>query len=93
MLRAKRPDVEIVGSERIPLGKIQDFTPYVAKIQASGADSVITMNYGPDMILFAKAAKQGNLNAHSVHFFWRVSGNPSGRGREWKRSDISQRVA
>jgi len=84
MLRAKRPDVEIVGSERIPLGKIQDFTPYVAKIQASGADSVITMNYGPDMILFAKAAKQGNLNATLYTFFGGYPGIPAAVGESGK---------
>src|SRR5205085_381004 len=42
MLAAKRPDVQIVGDEMHPLLKITDFAPYVAKIKASGADSVIT---------------------------------------------------
>ena len=46
MLAAKRPDIEIVGDELHPLQKITDFSPYIAKIKASGADSVITGNWG-----------------------------------------------
>ena len=36
MISAKRPDIEIVGDELHPVGKIKDFSPYVAKIKASG---------------------------------------------------------
>ena len=38
ILAQKRPDVQIVGDELHPLQKVQDFSPYVAKIKASGAD-------------------------------------------------------
>src|SRR5215467_1428933 len=31
-----RPDVQVVGDELIPLGKIKDFSPYVTKIKAAG---------------------------------------------------------
>jgi len=51
MLGAKRPDVEIVGDEVHPLLKVTDFSPYIAKIKASGADSVITGNWGQDFAL------------------------------------------
>ena len=44
----KRPDIEIVGDELHPLLKVTDFSPYVAKIKASGADTVITGNWGQD---------------------------------------------
>jgi branched-chain amino acid transport system substrate-binding protein len=46
MLKAKRPDIEIVGDEKHPLLKVTDFAPYIAKIKASGADTVITGNWG-----------------------------------------------
>lgn len=55
-LKDKRPDVEIVGNELHPLSKVQDFTPYVQKIITSGADAVITGNWGQDMVLLVKAA-------------------------------------
>ncbi|MEP7069441.1 MAG: ABC transporter substrate-binding protein, partial [Usitatibacter sp.] len=51
MLAAKRPDIQIVGDELHPLQKVQDFSPYVAKIKASGADTVITGNWSNDMLL------------------------------------------
>ena len=56
MLANRRPDLQIVGTERVPLGKVKDFTPYVQKFQAAGADAVVTGNWGADMALLAKAA-------------------------------------
>ncbi|WP_137699579.1 branched-chain amino acid ABC transporter substrate-binding protein [Marimonas lutisalis] len=55
MLGAKRPDIEIVGNELHPIGKVKDFTPYARKITASGADAVITGNWGSDMLGLGKA--------------------------------------
>ena len=36
---------------------MKDFAPYVAKMKAAGADTVITGNWGNDMSLLIKAAK------------------------------------
>src|ERR1700754_4139129 len=56
MLAANRPDIEIVGDELHPMLKVTDFSPYVAKIKASGADTVVTGNWGQDFALLLKAA-------------------------------------
>ena len=56
MLANRRPDLQIVGAERVPLGKVKDSTPCVQKMQAAGADAVITGNWGADMALLARAA-------------------------------------
>jgi branched-chain amino acid transport system substrate-binding protein len=61
MLGKKRPDIQVVGNELHPIGKVKDFSPYVQKIVASGADAVITGNWGADMIGLAKAANDGGL--------------------------------
>ena len=61
MLAEKRPDIKIVGDELHPLQKVQDFSPYVAKIKASGADTVITGNWSNDMLLLIKAGKDAGL--------------------------------
>ena len=61
MLGQKRPDLKIVGNELHPIGKVKDFSPYVQKIIASGADAVITGNWGADMINLAKAANEAGL--------------------------------
>ena len=62
MLAKKRPDIQIVGDDLVPLGKVKDFAPYVAKIQAVGADSVITGNWGNDLFLLVKAGHELGLN-------------------------------
>ncbi len=56
MLAGRRPDLEVVGAERVPLGRTKDFTPYVQKFQAAGADAVVTGNWGQDIGLLVKAA-------------------------------------
>ncbi|MEL6961715.1 MAG: branched-chain amino acid ABC transporter substrate-binding protein [Pseudomonadota bacterium] len=55
MLGEKRPDIEIVGNELHPIGKVKDFSPYASKIKASDADAVITGNWGADMVGLGKA--------------------------------------
>ena len=61
MLGEKRHDVTIVGDELHPLQKVNDFSPYVAKIKAAGADTVITGNWSNDMVLLIKAGKDAGL--------------------------------
>ena len=62
-LARKRPDIKIVGDDLHPLGQVKDFAPYVAKMKAGNADTIITGNWGNDMSLLIKAAKDAGLNA------------------------------
>lgn len=80
MLAAKRPDIQIVGDEFHPVGKIKDFAPYIAKIKASGADAVITGNWGNDLTLMVKAAREGGLNARFYTFYGNGLGAPAAMG-------------
>jgi branched-chain amino acid transport system substrate-binding protein len=75
MLTAKRPDIEIVGDDLHPLGKVKDFTPYVAKIKASGAEAVITGNWGNDLSLFIKAGKEAGLDVDYYTFYAGAAGS------------------
>lgn len=59
----KRPDIEIVGNELHPIGKVKDFTPYATKIRASEADAIITGNWGADMVGLAKAIGDAGIDA------------------------------
>ncbi len=77
MLAAKRPDVQIVGNDLHPIGKVKDFAPYVAKIAASGADVVITGNWGNDVTLLVKAAKDGGLKARFYTYYGGGLGVPA----------------
>jgi len=76
-LKTKRPDIEIVGSELHPLLKVTDFSPYVAKIKASGADSVITANWQQDLALLLKAAGEAGLNARWFTLYAYNPGSPT----------------
>ena len=75
MLAAKRPDIQIVGDELHPLLKITDFAPYIAKIKASDADSVLTGNWGQDFALLLKAAADAGLR---VNWYTYYAGSPGG---------------
>ena len=80
MLAEKRPDVEIAGDDLHPLGKIKDFAPYIAKIRASGADSVITGNWGADLALLIKAARDSGIEADFYTYYAGIAGGPSAIG-------------
>ena len=60
-LARKRPDIQIVGDDLHPLAQVRDFAPYIAKIKQSGADTVITGNWGSDLALLIKAANDAGL--------------------------------
>ena len=78
MLAAKRPDIQIVGDDLIPLGKVKDFAPYVAKVRASGADSVLTGNWGNDLSLLIKASNDSGLRANFYTLLAAYFGTPTG---------------
>jgi len=79
-LKRKRPDIEIVGDDLHPLGQVKDFAPYVAKIKAAGADTVITGNWGNDMSLLVKAAKDAGLNVTFYTYYAGFAGVPTAVG-------------
>ena len=79
-LARKRPDVQIVGDDLHPLAQTRDFAPYVAKIKASGADTIITGNWGSDLTLLIKAANDAGLNAKFYTYYAVVTGTPTALG-------------
>jgi branched-chain amino acid transport system substrate-binding protein len=79
-LKRKRPDVQVVGKDRHPLAQVRDFAPYVAKIKASGADTIITGNWGADLALLVKAAKDAGLNAYFYTYYAGTTGVPTAMG-------------
>jgi branched-chain amino acid transport system substrate-binding protein len=76
-LQRKRPDIRIVGDDFVPLGKVKDFAPYVAKIRASRADSVVTGNWGNDLNLLIKAANEMGLATRFFAVFGHEIGSPT----------------
>ena len=79
-LARKRPDVKIVGEDLHPLAQVRDFAPYIAKIKASGADTVVTGNWGSDLSLLVKAANEGGYNGKFYTYYAGVTGTPTALG-------------
>jgi branched-chain amino acid transport system substrate-binding protein len=79
-LKRKRPDVQIVGDDLHPIGQVKDFSPYIAKIKASGADTVITGNWGADLALLIKAAREAGLTANFYTYYAATTGVPTAMG-------------
>jgi branched-chain amino acid transport system substrate-binding protein len=79
-LKRKRPDIQIVGEDLHPLAQVRDFAPYIAKIKASGADTVITGNWGSDLALLVKAANEGGYTGKFYTYYTGVTGTPTALG-------------
>jgi branched-chain amino acid transport system substrate-binding protein len=79
-LAVQRPDVEVVGEELHPMGRVKDFLPYMQKIKASGAQAVITGNFGNDLSLLVKAAKDAGFTGKFYTFYGNALGAPAAMG-------------
>ena len=65
-----------------------DFAPYIAKIKASGADSVITGNWGQDIALLLKAAADAGLRMNWYTYYAGLPGGPTAI----KRGNLNNQV-
>ncbi|HEY9223744.1 MAG TPA: branched-chain amino acid ABC transporter substrate-binding protein [Variovorax sp.] len=79
-LAALRPDVQVVGDELHPMGRVKDFSPYATKIIASGAQAVMTGNWGNDLTLLVKAAREAGFNGSFYTFYGNALGAPAAIG-------------
>lgn len=79
-LAAERPDVKIVGEELHPMARVKDFLPYAAKIKASGAQAVLTGNWGNDLTLLVKAAREVGFDGTFYTFYGNALGAPAAMG-------------
>ena len=84
LLKEKRPDIEIVGNELHPIGQVKDFTPYVTKIVSSGADAVITGNWGADMVSLARSIIDNGLDIPIFTFYAAYDGITATLGADGK---------
>jgi branched-chain amino acid transport system substrate-binding protein len=75
-----RPDVQFVGDDFHPFGKVKDFSPYVLKIKQSGADTVLTGNWGNDLSLLVRASKESGSNARYMTYYGGLFGVPTSIG-------------
>ncbi len=76
----QRADVQIVGDELHPMARVKDFLPYAAKIKASGAQAVLTGNWGNDLTLLVKAARDVGFDGKFYTFYGNALGAPAAIG-------------
>ena len=79
-LALQRSDVAIVGDELHALGRVKDFMPYAVKIKTSGAQAVLTGNFGNDLTLLIKAAKEVGFDGKFYTFYGNALGAPAAIG-------------
>lgn len=80
MIKERRPDVNFVGDVFHPVGKVKDFAPYIAKIKESGADTVLTGNFGADLSLLVRAGKDFGLKVKYITLYGGLGGAPTAVG-------------
>lgn len=97
MLRAKRPDIEIVGDELHPPSRVQDWSPYVARIRASNADTVITGAIGQDLARLIRSSGDAGVDLRWFTSYGSMIGTipqvgAYGVGRVYQASDFHLNV-
>ena len=91
LMKERATGAELVGDELIvPFGKVQDFTPFIAKIKASGADTILTGNWGPDLVRLVKAASGSGLNSKFYTIYGGLTSSIAGYGEDAGRVNLKQ---
>lgn len=80
MIEKLRPDIEIVGDELHPMMRVKDFMPYATKIRASGAQAVVSGNWGNDLTLMVKAVAELGVPLKFYTFYGNALGVPAALG-------------
>ena len=73
---------QVVEKTLHDVNKIQDFAPYVSKISASGAETVITGNWSNDLLLLMKASKAAGLKVRFGTVYLDQVGNIANAGEQ-----------
>jgi len=71
---------QVVDSVLHEVNRIQDFSPFVAKIDAAKVDTVITGNWSNDLLLMMKAVGDANVKVRFGTIFLDQDGNISNAG-------------
>jgi branched-chain amino acid transport system substrate-binding protein len=72
---AQEGGLTVVDAVQHEPNKLQDFSPLVARIAASGADTVIVGSWGNDVLLLMKAAAEAKLKVKFIGMFLDFPGN------------------
>ncbi|MFC4259789.1 branched-chain amino acid ABC transporter substrate-binding protein [Marinobacter lacisalsi] len=73
-------NAEVVGDVLHPIAQVRDFSPYVSRIQQSGADTVVTGNWGNDLSLLVRAIDSAGLDVNTYTYYGGGLGTPAAVG-------------
>lgn len=73
-------DAEIVGDVLHPIAQVRDFSPYISRIQQSGADTVVSGNWGNDLSLLVRAIDSAGLDVNIYTYYGGGLGTPAAVG-------------
>ena len=76
----KNLEAEIVGDVLHPIAQVRDFQPYISRIQQSGADTVVTGNWGNDLSLLVRAIDSAGLDVKIYTYYGGGLGTPAAVG-------------
>ncbi|MFL1407078.1 branched-chain amino acid ABC transporter substrate-binding protein [Marinobacter sp. M1N3S26] len=76
----KNLDAEIVGDVLHPIAQVRDFSPYISRIQQSGADTVVSGNWGNDLSLLVRAIDSAGLDVNVYTYYGGGLGTPAAVG-------------
>ncbi|XSC42692.1 ABC transporter substrate-binding protein [Bradyrhizobium sp. RDT10] len=71
---------KVVDAVLHDVNRIQDFTPYITRIAATNADTVITGNWGTDLVRLMRASADSKLKARFIGMFLDGPGNVTSAG-------------
>lgn len=80
LVEEKGLDAEVVGDVLHPIGQVRDFSPYVSRIQQSGADTVVSGNWGNDLSLLVRAVDSAGVDVDIYTYYGGGLGTPAAVG-------------
>lgn len=84
------PDVQVVGDELHPLFQLNDFTPQVQRIKASGAQALVTGNWGADMRFLVQALQAQGMTLPLFAYYPGLVGTPTALAFSGERLPVYQ---
>lgn len=80
LIKDKDIGAEVVGDVLHPIAQVRDFAPYVSRIQQSGADTVVSGNWGNDLSLLVRAIDSAGLDVNIYTYYGGGLGTPASVG-------------
>ncbi len=86
----RRADVQVVGDELHPAFALRDFSSLAQRVRDSGAQAVVTGNWGPDLNRLVEALERVGSRAALYTYYASLTGTPQVLARHVRGFDVFQ---